>query len=191
MEIANLIAVIERTADSQDDIIVFTPTKAEHDRPLEQVMRDIEKAGLKFNRAKCVFGAKKFFFLGHHVSGEGIIVDLSKVSAILDMPIPQNREDLQSFLGMVMYLGKLVKNLSEITAPLQALLGKDVEWSIQNPQLKAINTLKEIPTTSPVLQFYNALLPTRVSCDTSCHGLGAILGQQDAEKNWRPVTYAS
>ena len=82
-------------------------------------------------------------------------VDPSKVAAILDMLIPQNRKELQSFLGMVMYLGKFVKNLSEITVPLRLLLSKDAEWSIQKPQLDAINTLKLILTTAPLLQFYS------------------------------------
>ena len=99
VEIANLIAGIEGTANSEDNNIVFTPTKEEHDHPLEQVMKNIQKAGLKLNRAKCVFGAKEIIFFGHHVSGEGIKVDPSKVSAILDMPIPQNRKELQSFSG--------------------------------------------------------------------------------------------
>ena len=44
---------------------------------------------------------------------------------------------------------------------------------------------------SPVIQFYNHSLPTRVSCDASCHGLGDILEQQDTEENLRPVAYAS
>ena len=107
------------------------------------------------------------------------------------MPIPQIRKELQSFLVMVMYLGKFVQNLSEITAPLRLLPSKDVEWSIQKPQLDAINTLKEIITTVPVLQFYNPSLPTRILCDAGCRGPGAILEQQDTEENWRPVAYAS
>ena len=90
-------------------------------------MKNIQKAGLKLDRAKCIFGAKEIIFLGHHVSGEGIKVDSSKVSAFHDMPIPQNRKELQSLLGMVTYLGKFVKNVSEITAPLRLLLSKDVE----------------------------------------------------------------
>ena len=44
---------------------------------------------------------------------------------------------------------------------------------------------------SLVIQYYNPSLPTRVLCDASCHGLGAILEQQDTEENWRPVAYTS
>ena len=72
VEIANLIAGIEGTANSQDNNTVFAPTKEEHDHPLEQVMKNIQKAGLNLNRAKCVFGAKEIIFLGHHVSGKGL-----------------------------------------------------------------------------------------------------------------------
>ena len=62
-------------------------------------------------------------------------------------------------------------NLSKITALLRLLLSKDAEWSIQKPQLDAINTLKEILTTAPIVQFCNSSLPARVSCDASCHGM--------------------
>ena len=98
VEIANLIA---GTANSQDDIIVFVPIKEEHNRRLEQVMKNIRKAGLKLNTAKCVFGAGEIIFLGHHVSGEGIKVDPLKVSAILDIPIPQNRKELGGWLRIL------------------------------------------------------------------------------------------
>ena len=55
VETANLIASIEGTTNSQDDIIVFAPTTKEHDRGLGQVMKNIQKAGLKLNRAKCIY----------------------------------------------------------------------------------------------------------------------------------------
>ena len=44
MEIANLISEINGTASSQDDIIIWANLKKEHDRRLDQVMRNIQKA---------------------------------------------------------------------------------------------------------------------------------------------------
>lgn len=44
VEIANLISEINGTASSQDDIIIWANLKKEHDRRLDQVMRNIQKA---------------------------------------------------------------------------------------------------------------------------------------------------
>ena len=43
------------------------------------------------------------------------------------MPCPQNRDELQRFLGMLTYLGKFIPNLSHIASPLQTVLEKNVE----------------------------------------------------------------
>ena len=73
------------------------------------------------------FGANEIIFLGHIVLKDGIKTDIAKISSILDMPTPQNRKELQSFLGMVNYLGKFVNYLSELAAPLRLLLVKNAK----------------------------------------------------------------
>lgn len=40
-------------------------------------------------------------FLGHKITAEGITLDQDRVKAIVDMPIPQNKKELQRFYGMV------------------------------------------------------------------------------------------
>ena len=54
--------------------------------------------------------------MGHILSGDGISADPKKISAIRDMPAPRNKEDLQRFLSMIMYLGKFLPNLATETA---------------------------------------------------------------------------
>ena len=191
VEIANLIAGIQGTANLQDDIIVWGNSKLEHDNRLEQVFKRISSAGLKLNKEKCRFGEKEIVFLGHFVSSDGVKADPAKVSAVREMPIPQSKKELQSFLGMVNCLGKFVNNLSKLTVPLRSLLIKDSVWSLQESQLDAIKRLKEVLTTAPVLSFYNSSQPTRISVDASSHGLGAILEQQGKDAIWKPVGFAS
>ena len=44
------------------------------------------------------------------------------------MQNPQNKKELQTFLGMANYLSKFVPNLSTLTEPLRELDRKDFEW---------------------------------------------------------------
>ena len=80
-------------------------------------------------------------FLGHIISSEGIKIDPSKTEAITKIPLPRSFNELQRFLGMVNYLGKLIPNLAEHTTPLRNLLKKDV-LELKKPQLDTIENLK-------------------------------------------------
>ena len=57
-------------------------------------------------------------------------IPLKYVAAVTEMKIPQNKQELQLYLGMVNYLGKFVENLSQETAPLRELLKKNVEFVV-------------------------------------------------------------
>ena len=188
--VANIISDIEGASNSQDDIIIWGKTREElHERTV-QVLEAIRKNGMKLNPAKCVFARIELIFLGHKVTGSGVKPDPSKISAIIDMPIPSTVKELQRFMGMVNYLGKFLPSLSKVSEPLWKLLEKDAIWSLEKPQLEAIKKLKELVTSSPVLKFFDNNLPTRVSSDAPKRGLGAVL-EQEHEDKWSPVAFAS
>nr|XP_054591370.1 uncharacterized protein LOC129155169 [Nothobranchius furzeri] len=104
-----------------DDILVFGKDKAEHDERLQQVLKRCEKAGLTLNE-KCEFSVERVKFLGHNISATRIEADPDKISAIENMPEPQNVEEVRRFLGMVNYVGKFSSSLPALTKPLRDLL---------------------------------------------------------------------
>ena len=117
---------------------------------------------MKLNKSKCAFGVTELKFLGHNISERGIEPDPEKVSAIVDMPLPTNKKELQRFLGMINYSpGKFLPNLSDVSSPHLKLLEKDVEWCFDAPQIKEVQELKEMVTNNLVLKFYDIQLPTR------------------------------
>ncbi|KAG8485921.1 hypothetical protein CXB51_020193 [Gossypium anomalum] len=67
------------------------------------------------------------------ISGEGIRVDPSKTSAIVDWKPPRNVSEVRSFLGLGLagYYRRFVEGFSMIATPLTRLLQKDVkfEWT--------------------------------------------------------------
>ena len=44
------------------------------------------------------------------------------------MPKPEDKKDIQRFLGLIKYVGKFIPNLSELAAPLRELLVKNKPW---------------------------------------------------------------
>ena len=190
MDIAEIIEGIEGVANAQDDIIVWGDTKEVHDQRLHKVLSRIKDSGLKLNREKCQFGVAQVTFLGHVLSGEGIYANPRKISAIVDIPVPQNKVELQRFLGMCNYLGKFTPDLANVTAPLRCLLEKDIPWHFEVEQENAVKKLKELVTSAPVLKYFNPKDPIKVTSDSSKFGLGAVL-QQKEEGQWKPVAFAS
>ena len=53
-------------------------------------------------------------FLGHVVSGDGIAVDPSKVEAVLDWKLPTTVMEVRSFMGLVGYYRRFIKDFSKI-----------------------------------------------------------------------------
>ena len=91
-----------------DDIIVWGSTMQEHNQRLQEVFAASRKANLKLNREKCVFGVSELTFVGDTISAEGIKPDVAKVKAIRDFATPQNKKDVQRFLGHGDLSGEMV-----------------------------------------------------------------------------------
>ena len=184
------IAEIIQGLDRCTNILVWGSTKEQHDARLKAVMERIQKAGLKLNEEKCLFGSTEVVFLGHLFSQDGVKPDPAKIEAIRDIPTPKSKQDLQRLLGMITFLRKFIPNLSIITAPSRQLMESDVEWHWSRQHNVALDQIKKLLTESPTLRYYDPKLPTKTSVDASKFGLGAVLLQKH-DDIWAPVAYAS
>ena len=189
-KISEILEGIEGALNSQDDIIIWGSDKAELAARTTKVLDSIRSSGLKLNKDKCIFETQTTTFLGHKISAQGVEADPAKITAIMNMPEPTSKKELQRFLGVITYLGKFIPNLSDLTAPLRSLLEKDAIYSFEKPQKDAVNKLKEVITSNRVLKFFDPTLPIRIQADASNQGLGAIIEQQHPQ-GWYPVAYAS
>ena len=156
-----------------DDILVFGRSRAEHGRNLETVLQKSRVNGLRFNPEKCQIGLTEVKYFGQVISSRGLLPDPGKVSAILNMPNPTNRSELETLLGMITYLTKFQKNLSDITSPMREILRNDTEWCWEKRQSDAFQQMKTAITKTPVLSYYDRNKPVRLQVDASSKGLGA------------------
>ena len=169
-----------------DDILVWGSTVEEHDARLERVLGQTQKRNLKLNKDKSQIRLKEIIYVGHILSQDGIKPDPRKVQAIMKLEIPENKEELQQFLGMTTYLSKFIPNYSQTSAPLRTLLEKDCEWHWEEQQSVAFSALKRYITNAPVLKFFNPESETTVSVNASSTGIGVVLLQEGY-----PIAYAS
>ena len=169
-----------------DDIIISGSTPKEHDEALKKVLERARERNIKFNRKKVQLRTTEVKYLGHIITSDGFRPDPTKIQAITDMAKPTCREDLQRLLGMVNYLARYIPNASELLTPLRALLRKDVEWTWLPNHDQALDKVKKIITSVPVLRFYDVNKDITLQVDASKNGLGACLLQEG-----HPVVYAS
>ncbi|KAG8474362.1 hypothetical protein CXB51_034083 [Gossypium anomalum] len=114
-----------------DDILIYSHDETEHAEHLRTVLQILRDNQLYAKFSKSEFWLREVGFLGHIVSGEGIKVDPSKISAIVDWKPPKNVSEVRSFLGLAGYYRRFVKGFSMIATPLTRLLRKDIkfEWT--------------------------------------------------------------
>lgn len=169
-----------------DDIIIAAKDEFEHDTLMRKLLLRAREAKVKFNPAKLQYKVSEVKYMGNIVSESGLKPDVEKVRAIVQMPLPQNREELRRFLGMVNYFSQFIPNQSEATAPLRSLLKKDVVWIWSHEHTQAVEHLKEILSSQPVLKFFDPSKPVNLQVDASKSGLGACILQDG-----HPIAYAS
>ena len=64
-------------------------------------------------------------------------------------------------------------------------------WRWRKEKQRAFDQVKEAPVKAPGLAYYNLKLPTRITTDASLTGLSAIFEQQQPDKAWKPIDFAS
>ena len=81
----------------------------EHEEHLHIVLQFLHDRKVYAKLTKCTFYQKKIGYLGHIITFDEVLVDPSKIMAILEWPVPQNVIEIQSFMGLVGYYQKFLR----------------------------------------------------------------------------------
>ena len=98
-----------------DDMVIFGVDQEDHDTNLFNLLNVCQKEGLVLNSKKLELQRERVTFFGAEYSAQGMHPDPKKVQGITEMTAPTDKQQLQSFLGMVNYMGTFIPKTSHIT----------------------------------------------------------------------------
>lgn len=173
-----------------DDIVIFSPSFDEHLVHIQKVFERLRQAGLTLKGSKCEFGRKEVPYLGHIISADGVKPDPKKIDAIVQWPVPKDKKELASFMGLMQYYRRFSQNFSMKAAPLNDLRKAATAFNWTSECQTTFERLKEEATRYPTLRYPDFKRRFVIYTDACERGLGAVLAQFEGDTEW-VISYAS
>ncbi|CAI7871274.1 unnamed protein product [Closterium sp. NIES-53] len=173
-----------------DDILIFSRTREQHLRDLDEFFKHLQSNRLITKGSKCEFFKQELEFWGHVISRDGIKINPKKIKTIQEWKAPTNVTEIQSFLGIVNYVRRFMPNMARITSPLTDLLHKDRNFVWGEEAEAAFQELKQLLVSPPVLHIADPSRPFEVITDASDFAIGAVL-LQDFGNGLQLIAYES
>ena len=162
-----------------DDVIIYGYTQEDHDANLINFLNVCQMEGLCLSSKKLELRRDRVSFFGAIYSREGVEPDPKKIQGIEEMTVPETKQQLQSFLGMVTYMGNFIPHLSHHTEPLRQLLKKDVMFYWDDQLTRSFQEIKHLLKKSNIEAAW--ILRSKKSSD--CPGWMPLSG------DWALVSY--
>ena len=185
-----LLGLDKFTAAYLDDILIFSESWHEHICHIKEVLKRIRDAGLTIKATKCDFATAEVDYLGHTIGLGKVAPRNAKVLALQNFPRPNNRKQLQSFLGLAGYYRKFLPHFAHITACLTNLLKKGARFVWDEEAEAAFLDLKSRLASRPILRPPDFSRPFCVAVDASDLAVGACLFQE-VDGVEHPIAYYS
>lgn len=97
-----------------NDILVYSKTDEEHTEYLQVMLEVLREKKLYAKFLKCEFWLREVSFLGHVISSDVIVVDLSKVATMLQWETPKPVTKIICFMGLVGYGQRFIEGFSKV-----------------------------------------------------------------------------
>ena len=103
-----------------DDILVtgHNDDGTDDNAIVHMVLQRCKEVYLKLNKDKCHFRCTSFPFFGEVILRRGVQPDPQKIKTLIDLPPPNNKKELQAFLGIINYLCKFSPGTADVCDPL-------------------------------------------------------------------------
>ena len=111
-----------------DDLLIHSKSHPDHRIHLQEVFTRLRETNLKLKVAKCHFGCTNVEYLGFRLTPQGILPGKDKLKCVRDALPPRNVHEVRQFLGLANFFRSHVRNFAAVSAPLNKLTRKDLNW---------------------------------------------------------------
>ena len=155
----------------------------EHIEDVERILGRLEEVNLTLSIDKSKFGVDEIVVVGHLCGRYGRKPNPEKVDAISRMKACGSITEVRRFLGACVFYQIWIPHFAHIAEPLYFLLRKGTKFKWEQKQELAMEGLKEILKSPPILRQvdYECGRPIIITVDTSPIAIGWAVGQDDAE----------
>jgi hypothetical protein len=112
-----------------DDLKVYSKNRLDHFGHLRKILMRCRKFDISLNPSKFIFDITKGKLLGHIVSDSRISIDPKRIAAILNLPTPTSKKEVQAFMGVINFVRRFVPDFVVMLKPIHNLLKQDRSFS--------------------------------------------------------------
>jgi hypothetical protein len=165
----------------------------EHLNDLHRILWRIGEAGGTVSGKKMQLCRPEVEILGQKCSRYGRHPSEGTATKITNWPTPINLTEVRGFLGLCGTVRNWIKDFSMIAKPMVDLTRKDAPFCWGAEQEDAFYNLKRLVTTAPAIRpiNYQSEKPVYLSVDSSIHGIGFVLSQENEQGKRVPARYGS
>jgi len=141
---------------------------------------------------KCEFCKQRIEYLGLVISENEVSMDPVKVAGVREWPTPENKTDVQAFLGFVNFYRRFIRDFFAKAQPLFDLTRSEQAWTWSRKEQAAFEDLKTVVTTALVLVSPQKSDTFQIEADSLDFATGAVLSQQSmTDRKWYPIVFYS
>jgi hypothetical protein len=158
---------------------------------VRKVFLKCKKFGLSLNPKNSLFSTQEGKLLGHIISAEGVSIDSSRVESIQTLPLPRSRKEVQSLLGKINFLRRLVSNFAEMVKHITTMLrkGNEMKWNAESR--KSFDQIKKALIEAPVLISPDYSKDFLIFSFASFDTITTVLLQKNVEGLQQPINFFS
>ncbi len=175
-----------------DDLFIFSEDEKSHIKHHNTVSSCLEEHKLYLSPKKCEFMKSEISFLGMIVGRGGMNIDSKKVEVLQNWSTPETITDVRSFMGLLQFFRRFIKDFSTIATPLTNLTKKGEgihKWDIKCDEV--FESLKRAITSAPILVSSDWKKPFRGHIDASNTAVRGPLTQLDESGKDRVIAFYS
>jgi hypothetical protein len=126
-----------------DDLTVYSKIQSNHFGHLRKVLTRCRKFGISLSPSKSIFCVTKGKILGHIISDSGISIDPERIVAILNVPSPTSKKEVQAFMGVINFVRRFVPDVVVMVKPIHNILKQDHSFSWTNDVENSFEGIKK------------------------------------------------